>query len=179
MNSEFQTSRRRFLGGIIATATAPQFIPSRVLGGESAPSRKIQLGHIGTGGQGTGLLRNFLTCENAVSVAIADPFQARRENAGKIVKESQGHEPKLFRDFRELLADPTIDAVVIATPDHWHVPVGLEAVRAGKDVYIETTCACRISGCASGTNVIDTDTITKFSIGCGRITMGDRLSAKG
>ena len=137
MNSEFQTSRRRFLGGIIATATAPQFIPSRVLGGESAPSRKIQLGHIGTGGQGSGLLRNFLTCENAVSVAIADPFQARRENAGKIVKDSQGHEPKLFRDFRELLADPTIDAVVIATPDHWHVPVGLEAVRAGKDVYIE------------------------------------------
>ena len=137
MKTENQTSRRRFLGGMIAAAAAPQFIPSRVLGGETAPSRKINLGHIGTGGQGTGLLRNFLTVGNAVSVAVADPFQARRENAGKIVKESQGHEPKLYNDFRELLADKSIDAVVIATPDHWHVPVGLAAVRAGKDVYIE------------------------------------------
>jgi predicted dehydrogenase len=137
MSDQHQISRRRFLGGIMAAAVAPQFIPSRVLGGESAPSRKIQLGHIGTGGQGTGLLRNFLSVENAASVAIADPYQQRRENAGKLVKESQKHEPKLYNDFRELLADPAIDAVVIATPDHWHVPVGLAAVRAGKDVYIE------------------------------------------
>ncbi len=137
MKNENTTSRRRFLGGVIAAATAPQFIPSRVLGGETAPSRKIQLGHIGTGGQGTSLLHNFLTVGSAVSVAIADPFQQRREAAGKIVKASQGHEPKLYNDFRELLADKAIDAVVIATPDHWHVPVGLAAVRAGKDVYIE------------------------------------------
>ena len=137
MKDQSQTSRRRFLGGVIAAAAAPQFIPSRLLGAETAPSRKINLGHIGTGGQGTGLLHNFLTVGEAVSVAIADPFQARRENAGKIVKASQGHEPKLYNDFRELLADKSIDAVVIATPDHWHVPIGLAAVRAGKDVYIE------------------------------------------
>ena len=132
-----QTSRRRFLGGVIAAAVAPQFIPSRVLGGETAPSRKIQLGHIGTGGQGTGLLHNFLGVEGAVSVAIADPYKERRERSGGIVKQSQKHEPKLYNDFRELLADKSIDAVVIATPDHWHVPAGLAAVRAGKDVYIE------------------------------------------
>jgi len=137
VRSEDQTSRRRFLGGVIAAAVAPQFIPSRVLAAETAPSRKIQLGHIGTGGQGTGLLQNFLGVEGAVSVAIADPFQARREASGKRVQDSQKHEPKLYNDFRELLADKTIDAVVIATPDHWHVPVGLAAVRAGKDVYIE------------------------------------------
>ena len=137
MQNENTNSRRRFLGGVIAAAVAPQFIPSRVLGGDTAPSRKIQLGHIGTGGQGTGLLQNFLGVEGAVSVAIADPYQERREAAGKRVKDSQGHAPKLYSDFRELLADKTIDAVVIATPDHWHVPVGLAAVRAGKDVYIE------------------------------------------
>jgi len=137
MKNEDQTSRRRFLGGVIAAAVAPQFIPSRVLGAETAPSKKIQLGHIGTGGQGTGLLQNFLSVEGAVSVAIADPYQQRREAAGQRVKESQKHEPKLYNDFRELLADKSIDAVIIATPDHWHVPVGLAAVRAGKDVYIE------------------------------------------
>lgn len=137
MQNEDTNSRRRFLGGVIAAAVAPQFIPSRVLGGETAPSRKIQLGHIGTGSQGTSLLQNFLGVDGAVSVAIADPYQERREAAGKRVKESQGHEAKLYNDFRELLADKSIDAVIIATPDHWHVPVGLAAVRAGKDVYIE------------------------------------------
>jgi predicted dehydrogenase len=132
-----QINRRRFLSGVIAAGVAPQFIPSRVLGGETAPSRKIQLGHIGTGGQGCGLLRNLLSVEGAVSVAVADPYQQHRERAGGMIKGAQKHEPKLYNDFRELLADKTIDAVVIATPDHWHVPAGLAAVRAGKDVYIE------------------------------------------
>ena len=130
-------SRRHFLGGIIAASVAPAIVPRRVLGGQNAPSRKIRLGHIGTGGQGTGLLRNFLSVESAVSVAIADPYRQRRERAAGFVKQEQGHDPKLYNDFRELLADPSIDAVVIAPPDHWHVPIGLAAVRAGKHVYIE------------------------------------------
>ena len=137
MKNENLHNRRRFLGGVIAAAVAPQIIRSRVLAADTAPSRKVQLGHIGTGGQGTGLLQNFLGIPGAVSVAIADPYKERREASGKRVKDSQGHEPKLYNDFRELLADKTIDAVIIATPDHWHVPVGLAAVRAGKDVYIE------------------------------------------
>jgi predicted dehydrogenase len=130
-------SRRRFLGGIFAASVAPAIVPRRVLGGQAAPSRKIRLGHIGTGGQGTGLLRNFLSVDSAISVAIADPFRQRRERAAGFVKQAQGHDPKLYNDFRELLADPSIDAVIIAPPDHWHVPIGLAAVRAGKHVYIE------------------------------------------
>ena len=138
-NDEF--SRRRFVGGmlhsVIVAAVAPNFIPLRVLAGENTPGKKIQLGHIGVGGQGTGNLHNFLAVESAASIAICDPFRQRRENAGKLVQEAQGHEPKLYNDFRELLADKSVDAVVICTPDHWHVPIGLAAVRAGKDVYIE------------------------------------------
>jgi len=134
-------TRRRFVGGLLQSAllaaTAPNFIPLRVLAGDNTPSKKIQLGHIGVGGQGTGLLRNFLNVSSAASVAICDPFRQRREAAGKLVQARQNLEPKLYNDFRELLADKSIDAVVIATPDHWHVPVGLAAVRAGKDVYIE------------------------------------------
>ena len=143
MKKADQFTRRKFVGGmvrgVLAAAIAPRFIPFRVLGGETAPSKKIQLGHIGVGGQGTGDMRNFMAQASDISaaVAICDPFRQRRENAGRLVKEAQGHEPKLYNDFRELLADKSIDAVVIATADHWHVPIGLAAVRAGKDVYIE------------------------------------------
>ncbi len=138
-NDEF--SRRKFVGGMLrgalVAAVAPNFIPLRVLAGDNTPSKKIQLGHIGVGGQGTSDLRNFLTVDGAASVAICDPFRQRRENAAKFVRDAQKLEPKLYNDFRDLLADKSIDAVVIATPDHWHVPIGLAAVRAGKDVYIE------------------------------------------
>ena len=131
------TTRRHFLTGTTAALAAPLVLPASRLFGAETPSRTIRLGHIGTGGQGTGLLQNFLSAKGATSVAIADPFRQRRERAAARVKATQGHDPKLYNDFRELLADPSIDAVVIATPDHWHVPVGLAAVRAGKDVYIE------------------------------------------
>lgn len=134
-------TRRKFVGGMLrgvfAAAIAPQFIPMRLLASETAPSNKVQLGHIGLGGQGTLNLRNFLAQDAAVSFALADPFRQRLEAAGDMVKTSQGGIPKLFNDFRELLADPGVDAVVVATPDHWHVPMGLAALRAGKDLYLE------------------------------------------
>ena len=141
MKQNLELSRRKFVGGMlrgaIVAAVAPNFIPLRVLAGENTPSKKIQLGHIGVGGQGTRDLQSFLNVDSAASVAICDPFRQRREAAGKLVQEQQKLEPKLYNDFRELLADKSIDAVVIATPDHWHVPIGLAAVRAGKDVFIE------------------------------------------
>lgn len=141
MKQNQELTRRRFVGGLLRGAlvatVAPSFIPLRVLAGENTPSKKIQLGHIGVGGQGTLLLRSFLAVDAAVSVAVCDPFRDRRENAARLVRESKKMEPKLYNDFRDLLADKSVDAVVIATPDHWHVPIGLAAVRAGKDVYIE------------------------------------------
>ncbi|MCB1130832.1 MAG: Gfo/Idh/MocA family oxidoreductase [Verrucomicrobiae bacterium] len=130
------TTRRRFLTSSTAALAAPFVLPSRTFGAQ-ASGRTTRLGHIGVGAQGSALLQNFLSVKGATSVAIADPFRQRREAAAQRVKETQGHEPKLHNDFRALLADPDIDAVVIATPDHWHVPVGLAAVRAGKDVYVE------------------------------------------
>ena len=141
MKKTHPITRRRFAGGLLQTAllaaAAPNFIPLRVLAGDNTPSKKIQLGHIGVGGQGTNDLRNFLTVDGGASVAICDPFRQRRERAAKFVQEAQKLEPKLYNDFRDLLADKSVDAVVIATPDHWHVPIGLAAVHAGKDVYIE------------------------------------------
>ncbi len=130
-------TRRHFLQGMLAAATAPMILTSCATSRSNSPNARIQLGHIGVGGQGTNNLRNFLGVDTAASVAICDPFQARRDKAAKFVQDAQGHQPKLYGDFRELLADRSIDAVVICTPDHWHVPVALAAIRAGKDLYLE------------------------------------------
>ena len=148
MTSFQQTlSRRRFLGRTSLAATAavgaPLVLPARIFA--SAPSNRVTLGHIGVGGQGGGLLGGFLALPQGQSLATADPLKSRREGAAARVNShyatttGQGTYKgcTAYNDFRELLARDDMDAVVIATPDHWHVPSALAAVRAGKDVYVE------------------------------------------
>jgi hypothetical protein len=140
--------RRVFLKSAAATATlGPQWIASRSFGQDRRPppSERITLGHIGVGGRGSALLKNFLEKPNAQCVAVCDPFRSRREERKAEIEalytDTYGKGSykgcDAYNDFRELLAREDIDAVVVATPDHWHVPVALEAVRAGKDLYVE------------------------------------------
>jgi hypothetical protein len=140
-------SRRRFLksASLIGSALAlPTIIPASVLG-ENAPSKRVALGHIGVGGQGGGLLSGFLGLPQGQSIAVCDPLRERREKAAQLVeqryaaaREQAGYKGcQAYNDFRELIARDDIDAVVVATPDHWHVPIAVAAVRAGKDVYVE------------------------------------------
>jgi glucose-fructose oxidoreductase len=127
-------TRRDLLKAAAASAVAaPVVVRSTALGGEGkAPaSERVTLGHIGVGGRGRAVLSGFRRCKDAQSVAVADCYDVRREG---IAKELGG---KGYRDFRELLARDDIDAVVVATPDHWHVPVAVAAARAGKDAYVE------------------------------------------
>jgi predicted dehydrogenase len=92
------------------------------------------MGCIGTGGKGSGNMRGFHAKSDCQVVAVCDVDAGHRENACKRI----GLDPKsCYNDFRELLARDDIDAVSIATPDHWHVPTSIAAVRAGKDVYCE------------------------------------------
>lgn len=127
-----------------AALVFPAIVPASVLG-DAAPSKRVALGHIGVGGQGGGLLRNFLGLSNGQSVAVCDPIRDRREGAAKVVEAhyaaKRGQEKydgcKPYNDLREMLVRSDIDAVVIATPDHWHVPAALAAIRTGKDVYVE------------------------------------------
>ncbi len=139
-------NRRNFLKTTAAAAGAfgiPAIVPSSVFG-ETAPSNLVTVGCIGVGGQGTGLMKNTLYNKQARVVAVCDCFASRRQKALDTIKEiytQQGRPEetgaKAYVDFRELLAREDIDCVIIATPDHWHVPLAYYAVQAGKDTYVE------------------------------------------
>jgi len=145
------SNRRSFLKTITAGAAgalaAPYVITSNALGNASIlpASERITLAHIGVGGQGSGLLKHFLGLNDCQSVAICDPFRNRREGRAQMVNDryAQKYNQPSYKacqacnDFRSIMARDDVDAVVIATPDHWHVPIALAAARAGKDMYVE------------------------------------------
>lgn len=137
-----RSTRRSFLKSS-ALLGAPFVLPSRVWSAPTSPNERITLGFIGTGKQGRGLLGGFMGKKDLVEVkAVSDVDTNRREAALKQVESfarEQGLAPdvKAYADWRELLARPDIDAVVIATPDHWHALQTTAALAAGKDVYCE------------------------------------------
>jgi len=130
-------SRRKFLKSSAAAVSTilatPAIVPSSVFGAR-APSNRIAVGSIGLGGMGTGNMKGFKGKSDSQVVALCDVDASHLEEARKIAELA----PKsCYGDFRELLARDDIDAVVVSTPDHWHVPISIAAVRAGKDVYCE------------------------------------------
>lgn len=133
MNPPTQTRRSVIKKSAAALIGVPYLLTSNALGNaDKAPaSERVVLGHIGVGNRGKELLRGFMTCRQAQSVAVSDAYRDRREEAAATMG------GKGYADFREMLARSDIDAVVIATPDHWHVPMAIAAARAGKDVYVE------------------------------------------
>lgn len=137
------TSRRTFLKRAVASAAvAPFVLPSRIWAAETKPNSRLTMGFIGMGKQNRGLLGGFLGQETKV-LAVCDVDTTRREAAQKRVDEyyaqkgEQGGSCAAYNDFRELIQRKDIDAVCIATPDHWHAIITVEALRAGKDVYCE------------------------------------------
>lgn len=134
--SKNSISRRRFLqqGAAVGTALAfPAIVPASVFGA-NAPANRITIASIGLGGMGTHDMRGFLANPGAEVVALCD-VDARHLEAARVIAKLP---PRACTpDFRELLARSDIDAAVVATPDHWHVPIALAAVKAGKDVYCE------------------------------------------
>ncbi|MFO8014815.1 MAG: Gfo/Idh/MocA family oxidoreductase [Phycisphaerae bacterium] len=141
-------SRRRFLGWAAATAAAPYVMGASAAtgAGRPAPSERVTVGMIGLGGQGIGRnLRGFLGQPDAQVIAgcdvdrnnlykgkqVAEQHYARHKPSGGY----EGFEP--YNDFRDILVRDDIDAVSISTPDHWHVPMSVYAMRAGKDVICE------------------------------------------
>ena len=132
-------SRRQFIGRGLATVVALTVVPRHVLGGAGyvAPSDQITLGFIGTGKQGRILLEGFVSKARVIAGCDVD---SRKLNKFKEDVEAAGgsaNDLKLYGDFRKLLANKDVNAVVVATPDHWHAINVIEAAKAGKDVYCE------------------------------------------
>lgn len=105
---------------------------------KAAPSERVRHAIIGTGGQGKRHAQGFSAMPDCELVALCDLDPERREKVAGLLPE--GVKPKLIEDFREVLDDASIDTVSIATPDHWHTPIALLALQAGKHVYVEKPC---------------------------------------
>ncbi len=149
-------SRRRFLrqaaGAAVGAASLSAIVPSSVFG-TIAPSERITLGFIGVGKQGTYLLKAFLNEPGARVLAVCDVDALKLKRARELVDKHYTEQSgtgtartcKPYRDFRELLSRDDIDAVVIATPDHWHAIPVVQAAQAGKDIYCEKPLCQTIS----------------------------------
>ena len=133
-----QTNRRSFIRSVIAAAAAPAIVPSGVLG-QNAPSNRINVGMLGCGRHGINAnTEPFLKMQDATIVAVCDVDQWRLDLAQKKVNDHyQNNTCRAYRDFRAFLQDKDIDAVMVSTCDHWHIPHALAAIRAGKDVSVE------------------------------------------
>jgi len=133
-------SRRTFLKSTAAASVPlalPALIPASVLG-QAAPSKRLNIGCIGVGPQGRGVMSNFLPQADCRVIALCDVSKRNLAEAVKMVNGAYKNDAvQTIHDFRDLLARPDIDGVLIATPDHWHVPVAIAAARAGKDMYVE------------------------------------------
>ena len=145
-------SRRAFIKQSAATATGFFIIPRHVLGGYKkdgsryiAPSDIISLGMIGCGKQSKSLVNSFITTGEARFVALSEVYDAKAQVLKERLKSIYSEAPTLgkyqdlpvYKNYRELLARKDIDAVLIATPDHWHAVIAVEAAKAGKDIYGE------------------------------------------
>ncbi len=128
-------------GVSLAAIGLPYLVPSSVLGkaGAVAPSERITLGFIGTGDHGRNVnIKNFLVNADAQAVAVCDVDPVNRDAARDMVNKKYGNSDcATYKDFRDVLARADIDAVMISTPDHWHVPIAIAAAKAGKDVECE------------------------------------------
>ncbi len=131
--------RRGFLRRSATAAVAASALVHSSVEARAREVRKLRLGAIGCGGQGTSLLKTFAQMPDVELAYVCDPDDARGAKAAEAVK---GHaEPKVVRDLRTILDDASIDAVTVATPDHWHGPATLLALAAGKHVYVEKPCS--------------------------------------
>ncbi|MGE5647857.1 MAG: Gfo/Idh/MocA family protein [Acidobacteriota bacterium] len=125
-------SRRNFLGRMATGLAGTLAVPSTVLGAND----RIRLGIIGPGDRGMQLVREAMACPNTEFVAFADVYTRRLEDAKRLVPTAKTH-----LDYRHLLDDKSIDAVLIATPQHLHAEHFVAALQAGKHVYQEKTMA--------------------------------------
>ena len=176
MQDTITTNRRNFITGTLAAAgvaAAPAVTNAQ------GANNKIRMGFIGTGNRGTQLIRMFMREPDVEVAALCDCYEpyilrdyskvAQRykdELGGRIPKMGENFvkQPKLYNDYRKLLEDKDIDAVCIATPDHWHALQTIDAIKAGKDVYVEKPLTSTI---VEGRRMVDAQKRSKQVVAVG------------
>ncbi|HEY3839435.1 MAG TPA: Gfo/Idh/MocA family oxidoreductase [Bryobacteraceae bacterium] len=141
-------TRRDFTRAAAVAATAAGY--SRILGAND----RVRMGYIGLGNRGDQVHDAFLEHGDQVTAAVCDLRDDYMELA---IKKSRAT-PKKYKEYKRLLDDKEIDAVVIATPDHWHAPMFINACNAGKDVYVEKPLSLTV---AEGRHMVETADRTK------------------
>jgi len=155
MSNNFKVSRRDFLKtsaiGVMGAIVAPVIVPSTVFGA-NAPSNRILIGAIGCGRQGRGDMIGIMRNPDVRITDVCDLDSVRLAEAKQFTEsmterflETPHTGVKMYEDYREILANKQIDAVLIATPDHQHARLAIDAAWAGKDMYLEKPASLTIS----------------------------------
>jgi predicted dehydrogenase len=162
------TTRRHFLHSLSAGIGSAAFAQRAI-----SPNDKIRFAIIGAGGMGMGDVRSALLVPGTELVAAADVYQGRLERS----RELWGKQIAITRDYRELLDRKDIDAVIVATPDHWHQRISIDAMEKGKDVYCEKPMIQRVS---EGAAMVDAEKRTKriIQVGSQRVSSIEYTKAK-
>lgn len=129
--------RRRFLKHTMASLAASHITTVATHGAKAVASERVRVGVMGAGGRALSLIQTFASNPEVEIVAIADVDESKFGPGVTAAAKLQGREPRMEKDFRRLIDDKTIDALVIGTPDHWHAIPTILACQAGKDVYVE------------------------------------------
>src|SRR5687767_8479585 len=122
---------------IAATSALGLPSPARAAGA----NERVIVGMIGPGGMGSNLLASFVSQKDVEIAYVCDPDSKRMGQAAQSVEKKTGKAPKQEKDMRRVLEDKAVDAMIIATPDHWHAPATILACDAGKHVYVEKPCS--------------------------------------
>jgi predicted dehydrogenase len=143
-------NRRKFIHRTALTAAGLGItgqLPPRIWAKKPSPSNSLNVALIGCRNMGFGILEHHLSNPGVNCVAMCDiDDKVLNDRSGEVLK-SYNQKPKLYRDFRKLLEQKDIDAVIIGTPDHWHCLLTIYALQAGKDVYVEKPMANTIAEC--------------------------------
>jgi len=147
--------RRSFLSSSAAsgfTASTVALYERRLEARSVGPNDRIRIGMVGTHGRAGALMRIFAGQSDVDVIALADVDTRYHDAAVETVRDIAGNTPKVYTDFRHIIDDTTIDAVVVGTPDHWHAIPTIMACQAGKDVYVEKP---------DGHNILEGQTMVK------------------
>ena len=130
-------ARREFLTTLAGTTAAGTFAAPALKASRASLNDQVSVGLIGTGGMGRGHLRNLLLRDDVHIACVCDVDDAVLEQVSGRVQEANRKKPRLVKDYRRLLEDTSIHAVVVATPHHWHIPIAIPVLQSGKDLYVE------------------------------------------